>query len=535
MHWNRHRIHCTLLDWSMMRRVKSMAGGANVPEVWGRVPLRNKNFTGRGELIERLRAGLLDSARMTAVVPHTLQGWGGVGKTQIAVEYAYRYQSEYELIWWVGADQGVLLRSALAALAPKLGLREASISGIDDAVVDVLDALRRGEPYSNWLLIFDNAEQPEDLIDLIPQGPGHVLITSRNHLWASRVDTVEVNVFDRAESKEFLVKRVRGAIDQVDADRLAEALGDLPLALEQAGALLAERGMPAEQYLTLLAEQGSQLLSHGKPGDYPLPMTAAWSLSVTTLMENLPEAIDLLRCCASFGPEVIPRSIFDQVPKGLSPQLAGLLIDRIRLSRAIAELGRYALAKLDVLARTIQVHRLIQKLVRDELPLEEQERIQHEVHLLLAAFGSDDPDDSKNWDTYLPLLGHLEPVEIAKCMDPEVHAFAIRIIRYLFATGDYSSARRYSEIFLESWAAESGELAPDVLRLRLELANILRELGNYAEARELNSATAESAERLLGPDDELTLWCLRGTGADLRASGDFAAAREHDEISVHRY
>ena len=206
-----------------------------VPQIWGKVPPRNKNFTGRTDLLERLRGGLAN--RVTAVVPHALHGLGGVGKTQMAVEYAYRYRSEYDLVWWIPADQPVLVRSSLATLATRLGLASASVAGIDDAVAAVLDALRRGEPYDRWLLIFDNADQPEDLNEFIPREPGHALITSRDNRWDTVADTILVDVFSRSESVEFLNRRVPTGIAEADAGRLAEELGDLPLALEQAAQL----------------------------------------------------------------------------------------------------------------------------------------------------------------------------------------------------------------------------------------------------------------------------------------------------------
>ena len=127
----------------------------------------------------------------------------------------------------------------------------------------MLDALRRGEPYSRWLLVFDNADQPEDINDLIPPGPGDVLITSRNHRWESVIRTVPMDVFLREESRDFLLKRVRRGLTEADADRLAKELGDLPLALEQAGAMLAETGMPVDEYLRLLKEHATEIMNEG--------------------------------------------------------------------------------------------------------------------------------------------------------------------------------------------------------------------------------------------------------------------------------
>ena len=144
--------------------VSDQPGPGNVPAIWGNVPQRNKNFTGRQDILRKLRQSISDA--VTAVLPdvesslpQALQGMGGVGKTAVAIEYAYRYRSEYDVVWWVPADQPALVRSSLAALAEPLRLPPA---GIETSATAVLDALRRGQPYRRWLLVFDNADQPED-------------------------------------------------------------------------------------------------------------------------------------------------------------------------------------------------------------------------------------------------------------------------------------------------------------------------------------------------------------------------------------
>ena len=363
-----------------------------MPAIRHNVPQRNKNFTGREDILAQLRDP--SASKVTAVVPsdplpRALQGLGGVGKTAVAIEYVHRYQADYELIWWIAADQMPLVKASLAGMAERLGLPAATATGIESAADSVLDALRKGEPFSRWLLIFDNADQPEDLIDIIPFGPGDVLITSRNHRWQSKVETVPVDVFARAESAEFLAKRVPKGLTDRESDLLAEKLGDLPLALEQAGALQAETGMPVSEYLRLLDENVTKILAEGKSPDYPQSMTAAWQLSVSALQRQIPQALELLRCCAFFGPEAIPRDLFRPAPQLAGTRISELIADPILLARAIRELGRFALIRID--GRTIVVHRLIQALLRDELDPGEQDRYRHEVHLILAAGGAEEP------------------------------------------------------------------------------------------------------------------------------------------------
>ena len=454
------------------------------------------------------------------------------------------------LFWWISADQPVLVRSSLAALAPHLGLPSATALGIEDAAEAVLNALRRGQPYKRWLLIFDNADQPEDISTVVPRGPGHVLVTSRNHRWQGTVDMVAVDVFSRNESIEFLNKRVPKGVDLADANQLSEQLGDLPLALEQAAALQAETGMSIAEYLRLLEEHTTQLLAAGSPPEYPVSMTAAWSLSVSQLKDKLPEAVALLRCCAFFGPEPIPRDVFVPLAEmenehpastdphhetALDPQLGELLNDPILLSTAIREMGRYALAKIDPASRTIQVHRLVQALLRDELSQKDRTRIRHVTHLLLANAAPKTPDIRPNWPRYEELLAHATPSRVVSCPNSLVRRFCLDVARYLYSSGDSSAARPFLEEIIERWTAESGEDDRQVLEAQRHLGNVLRELGEYRSAFELNQSTLARMTRVLGADDEQTLLLTNSYGADLRARGQFEQARQHDEASYRQH
>lgn len=500
------------------------------PAIWGNVPQRIKNFTGRQDILDQLRETV--ASGITAVLPHALQGWGGVGKTAVAIEYAHRYRSEYDLVWWIPADQPTLVPSSLAALAGPLGLQPATAAGIDATASAVRDALRRGEPYEHWLLIFDNADQPEEINEIIPRGPGHVLVTSRNHRWDSVVDTIPVNVFSRAESTDFLAKRVPKGVSDADADRLAEELGDLPLALEQAAALQSETGMSADEYLQLLKEQPTDMLAEGKAPEYPRSMTAAWKLSVSTLSGQLPQAVELLRCCAYLGPEPIQRDVFRGAQVAWETRVGDLLADPILLARVIRELGRYALVRID--GRTIQVHRLIQALLRDELSPDEQASYQHEAHLILAAGAPADPDNEDLWPRYATLIPHIAAAntELAGCVDPAVRNFALDAVRYLYRYGDFDTCRSFAEQFIARWTEASGSDTVEVLNAQRHLGNALRELGEYQAAYALTEATLGRTSEIAGAKDPLTLALTNSFAADLRARGDFAAARALDEESL---
>ena len=151
-----------------------------IPPVW-RVPTRNASFTGRNEVLEKLHDQLI--GKSTAVVlPVALHGQGGVGKTQVAQEYAHRFMADYDLVWWVPSEQRDLINPSLADLAPQLGVRPADSTA--ETAEAVREALRRGRPYDRWLLIFDNVDEPGELEDFFPGGPGHVIVTSRNPAWS---------------------------------------------------------------------------------------------------------------------------------------------------------------------------------------------------------------------------------------------------------------------------------------------------------------------------------------------------------------
>jgi hypothetical protein len=393
----------------------------------------------------------------------------------------------------------------------------------------VLDALRRGEPYRRWLLIFDNADQPEELLPFIPGGLGDVLITSRNHRWGPIVETIALDVFEREESIQFLLRRGPRRLTHADASRLAENLGDLPLALEQAGALLYESLMDVDQYLGLLEKRVADILAQGVALEYPTSMTAAWQISVAQLRQQSPQALELLRCCAFLGPEPIPREVFKLSSQETSTGIGELIADPIKLSGAISVLGRFALVKMD--GPYLTVHRLIQALLRAELAPDAQSKYRQDGHSILAVGSPGSPTDPKTWPRYRDLVAHVgsATTDLAHCQVPEHRAFALDVVRYLYASGDLTACRVFAERFIKQWTEDSGPTNPYVIDANRHLGNALRELGEGAAAYQIIETTLHNAEQVLGLNNPLTLHLRNAFGADLRTRGDFGGALALDE------
>lgn len=503
------------------------------PTVWGNIPPRNPNFTGREDLLESLHQRLLKE-HTTAVLPHALHGMGGVGKSLLAIEYLYRRLGDYDVVWWITAERTTQISLSLVELAPRLGLQPSGDSS--STVAAVLEALRRGVPYSNWLLVFDNAESPESVSSFFPQGgPGNILVTSRNPQWASIARPLEVDVFRREESKHLL--RVRGPeISDSDADRLAEALGDLPLAIEQAAAWHAETGMLADEYLRLLSEKRVDLLSVSAPLDYQLPVIAAWNISLDQLESKNPAALQLLQVCSFCAPEPISRTLFARMQgRPIAPELDAALADPIRLGQVIREIGRYSLARFDHRTNSIQMHRLVQTALLARMTADEQARMRHGTHLLLAANDPNNPSAVDRWARYGELYPHVLVSGALHSPDPWVRTLVINECKYLMYWGDYESGRSLARTAYEDWRETLGSDHPQTLRVARWLGFLLFNMGRYAEAAALNAVVVEAYARSFGEDHQDTVDATGNVAIDHRVRGDFHAALDLSRTVHRRY
>ncbi|MEU4404570.1 FxSxx-COOH system tetratricopeptide repeat protein [Streptosporangium sp. NPDC023963] len=503
------------------------------PPVWN-LPTRNATFTGRNAVLDRLRDQIVGSNR-TVVLPQAVYGLGGVGKTQVALEYAHRFMADYDVVWWIPAEHLDQINPVMAELAPLLRLRVGD--NVAEAAQAAREALRQGDPYENWLLIFDNADNPKDLERFLPSGAGHVLITSRNTDWSRVAEPLAVDVFTRQESIEHLLRRAPGLASE-DADRVARALGDLPLAIEQAGAWLEQTGMPAGQYVEQLEGRLTEVLALAEPqSDYPIPVMATWNLSFDRLRERSPASVRLLELLAFFAPEPISLDMLysDAMVNCLAP-FDEAVREKLMLGPVILQLGRYALAKVDQADNSIQVHRLIQAVVRSQMDADQLDRTVHDVHRVLVAARPrvGDTDDPENWPRYEEIWPHLVPSAAAGCDEEETRRLLIDRVRYLWKRGEFGASLQLGSQLEEQWNEKLGKGDRQTVHLRFHLANTLRSQGRYGEARTVDTEVLTQQRRELGDYHVYTLMTAGGLAADLRALGDFQQALEMDGETYER-
>ncbi|MFE9825451.1 FxSxx-COOH system tetratricopeptide repeat protein [Streptomyces sp. NPDC005791] len=543
------------------------------PKIMGNVPPKNPNFTGRESLLAAVERQLRED-ETTAVLPHALHGMGGVGKSQIAVEYVYRHSGEFNVIWWIPAEQENLILGALADLARSLGLEVGPQANA--AVPAVREALRTGKPFDNWLLVFDNAEDIEAVRSYFPNGgPGKIIVTSRNREWERVATPLSVDVFDRAESIALLQRRARG-LGSRDADRLAAALGDLPLAVEQAGAWHAATGMPVDEYLTLLDERRPEILELDPSPDYPLPVAAVWDISLGRLSQDNPAARQLLEICACMAPEPIPLNLF----RGgrnieVTPELDPVLRDPLLLARATRDLSKLSLVRLDHKTATLQMHRLMQNVIVARMDPEERARMTRASHLLLTTAKPGAPASPDQWPAYQAILPHVIASGAVQSSDGWVRDLVYDMVFFLYYWGAHESGAAQARLAWSAWRAQSGDEDLHVIRitkllgfyLRLlgrpaegvvhneralaisrgadipdeelvdsmwQMAGALRHRGEFRKARELAEEAFTRASDLFGPEDPTTLSAAHDYGVTLRLNGNFVLAREIDEETARQ-
>ncbi|HET8846338.1 MAG TPA: helix-turn-helix transcriptional regulator, partial [Ktedonobacteraceae bacterium] len=349
------------------------------------VPLpRNPFFTGREEVLSTLHHSLGTEQVVAVSQSYALHGLGGVGKTQIALEYAYRYALEYRAVFWIEAETSERVMSSVLRIAEVLRLPEREDADQQHSIAAVQRWLGS---HQQWLVIWDNLETLDLLQSWLPLGrQGAFLLTTRHQALGTVAQGIELPELREEEGVLFVLRRAKlleaqGSEQQVQewaarmseeyaaAQRLVAAMGGLPLALDQAGAYIEEMGCGMVGYLRRYEQGQARLLQRrGGPGGYhPDSVTTTFLLASERVEEECEEALALLRGCAFVHAEAIPEELFTASGGMLGSELEALAADPWRFDQAMALLRNMSLIHRQAATRTLSIHRLVQAVLREQM------------------------------------------------------------------------------------------------------------------------------------------------------------------------
>jgi tetratricopeptide (TPR) repeat protein len=480
------------------------------------LPFQNRLFTGRLEVLHRLHASL--ASKETALI-QAISGLGGIGKSQTAIEYAYRYHDHYTRIIWLNSDSRETIISDVVRLA-----REINTSNCYDQDQNLVTRgfLTWLESQRNWLLILDNVEDIALVRSYLPKGnQGHLLLTTRRQAVGGAIKSISLNAMNEAEGGAFLLKRAKRIVadlppEQIPAKEMQSAmhlsrvLGGLPLALDQAGGYIERKQCSLERYLQIYEQAHERLLAEsGFPEDttdYKYTVATTWSLSFRqiALEEHGQAATHLLWLCAFLAPDNIPVPMLEKVPAPLAidlfgPDLGQVSADPVQLEEVLETLLKYSLIRRE--DNNLFIHRLVQTVLRDGLI--EEERciwVERTIHLMNRFFP--DPNDPANWPICRYLLAHaLICAEWATRAGIRTELSALLLSRtgyFLNSQGSYRQAESLYKQALEIRRAVLGEKHPDTARSLNNLGDLYLKQGRYEEAEPLYKQALAIRREALG-------------------------------------
>jgi len=460
-----------------------------------------------------------------------------VGKTQLTIEYAHRHACDYDVIWWIEAEQAVLIADQFHDLGRQLGLAEAGVAA--ESVQRVLAEL---SIRSGWLLIFDNAQHPNDIARFRPGGSGRILVTSRFPGWGALGGRIEVEVLDRSDTVALLRDRVPDMSVEL-ADKLAAELGDLPLAAAQAAGYIEQTGLPSADYLRRFRSHRSALLAKGDVIGYEGRVATTWAISLERLHRSNHSAVALLELSSFLAPEPIPFSLINAHPEHLDePLRTTIMSDPDALADIVGVIVGYSLVRRH--PDGYQVHRLLQAVIRNRMPPDVRERVTATAVAVLAASYPGNPNEPARWDDYARLAPHILANGRLGDHHQDFRHLLLRTITYLSDTGHPEMTRSIAQELLDRWQRVLGPNHPDTLTAAAALTAALVWMGEHAQAKAVGEDAHRRAEHVLGVDHPVTLrlattttaltWIVPDESTPARGSSASQASDRHHDDTLQR-
>jgi tetratricopeptide (TPR) repeat protein len=470
------------------------------------LPPRNRLLIGRTEAIEQI-LGQLDEVGVV-----TIFGLPGSGKTTVATEIAHRHRG---LVCWVPAEDTAAMLNGFAELANRLGVP----AGL--AETELLEELwRRLDGQDDWLLVLDNAEHPDTVRRFVPPvRTGKLLITSRSPAWSALGSTIKIGPLDDDAAVAF-VRRRTGRSDE-DGAPLAQAMGKLPLALEQACAYIDETGMSVAQYLRILGRRHTELLSRGAPAAHPHPVTTTWELVFEDVRRRSPLAAEILEVTAYLSADGVPLAMLEPVVAAGG--------DELQMADAVAELLRFSI--VDRSESALRVHRLVQSVVRDQLsPTDRAARSTAALRALEsnAPTGPAVPEFWPAWSLVTPqVLAFLRAAVDSDVLPEGTVELALRCYRYLLARSALKSAHELLDLLISGVESVLGRV-PALGELYANRADLLDAEGSLTRARgELEQALGIFGENPEGVSETTLARTWARLAHILNCSDEPASAADH--------
>jgi tetratricopeptide (TPR) repeat protein len=497
--------------------------------IWNIPYTHNPFFTGRENLLQQLHANL-SSHKAAALTqpyqqpsqqPQAISGLGGIGKTQTAVEYAYRHRDEYRFILWVNAATRDTIITSFLQLATLLKLPEREAQDQNLMIAAVKNWF---VAHDAWLAIFDNADDLPIIEDFLPSGGrGHLLLTTRAHAPGTLANSLAVEQMDTQEAILLLLRRARvlpptdaleqaSPADRTTAQAIAHDMDGLPLALDQAGAYIEETQCSLTSYLTQYRTRQLALLKRrgGTGKQHPEPVATTWSLSFEQVEKLNPIAADLLRFLSFLAPDAIPEHLVTKGASQLGPTLHPLATDESLLDEAIAALARYSLVKRKREDSTLTVHRLVQAVVKHNMDEQTQRQwAEYAVRAVDKAFP--DVTDYRNWPLCQQFLPHAQTcaalIEQWQFAFSEAGSLCNKVGYYLKGRAQYAEAETFYQRAITIGEQTLGSEHPHLAIGLNNLATVYDDQGKYAEAEPLYRRAIAITEKALGPEHpDLATW-----------------------------